>query len=230
VNPLLDEVTKKWTERSSIRAFKPDPVPRATLVEMFASAQRAPSWCNVQPWHVYVTEPPFTAQLADEMIAAAKSGLPHSEVPFPMEYPTPYKERRIGCGSALYTAMGIARDDKAGRYDAWLRNYGFFDAPHLAVVSCDRRLGPYLYIDVGVWLGYVMTAAAALGIDNCPMASVAAYPEPLRTRLGIPDTDVILFGIALGLADPAAPANRCRTTREPVEANVTFASAPVSAP
>jgi nitroreductase len=84
-----------------------------------------------------------------------------------------------------------------------------------------------LYIDVGVWLGYVMTAAAALGIENCPMASVAAYPEPLRARLGIPETDVILFGIALGHADPSAPANRTRTSREPVEANVTFCGAPV---
>jgi nitroreductase len=123
--------------------------------------------------------------------------------------------------------MGIAREDKASRYDAWLRNYGFFDAPHLAVVACDRRLGPYVYVDVGVWLGFVLTAAAALGIENCPMASIAAYPEPLRARLPIPETDVVLFGIALGHADPEAPANRTRTSREPIEANVTFVGAGV---
>jgi nitroreductase len=76
-----------------------------------------------------------------------------------------------------------------------------------------------------VWLGYVVTAAAALGIDNCPMASIAAYPEPLRARLPIPETDVILFGIAFGRADATAPANRTRTTREPVETNVTIVGA-----
>jgi hypothetical protein len=54
------------------------------------------------------------------------------------------------------------------------------------------------------------------------MASVAAYPEALRANLPIAPTDIILFGIALGYADLAAPANACRTTREPVEANVTF--------
>lgn len=219
---LLSELQERWTERSSIRAFRPEPIDRNTLLEIFGAAQRAPSWCNVQPWHVYVTEPPKTAALSAAMVAAAKSGLPHAEVPFPMDYPSPYKERRIQCGAALYTAMGIAREDKASRYDAWLRNYGFFDAPHLAVVACDRRLGPYVYIDVGVWLGYVMTACAALGIDNCPMASIAAYPEPLRAALPIPETDVILFGIALGHADAGAPANKTRTTREPVEANVTI--------
>lgn len=218
----IETLTRHWTERSSTRAFRREPIARATLEQLFGAAQRAPSWCNVQPWRVVVTEPPKTDALAAVMIAAAKSGLPHAEVPFPMDYPSPYKEHRIKCGAALYQAMGIAREDKAARYDAWLRNYGFFDAPHVAVVACDRRLGPYVYIDVGVWLGYLFTAASALGIDTCAMASVAAYPEALRAHLPIADTDVILFGIALGHADEAAPANRSRTTREPVEANVTF--------
>ena len=75
-----------------------------------------------------------------------------------------------------------------------------------------------------MWLGYVLTAAAALGVDTCPMASVAAYPEPLRARLPIAATETILFGLALGRADDAAPANQCRTSREPVAANVTFVS------
>ncbi|MDB4954996.1 MAG: Nitroreductase family protein [Myxococcales bacterium] len=221
---MIDELERLWGERRSRRAFYPDPIDRATLTKLFAAAQHAPSWCNVQPWRVAITEPPKTVALADSIIAAAKSGLPHSEVPFPLDYPTPYKELRVACGVALYKAMGIARDDKAGRYDAWLRNYAFFGAPHVAIVSCDRRLGPYVYVDVGVWLGYLVTAAASLGIDTCPMASVAAYPDRLRAELPIAETDVILFGIALGRADLAGPANACRTTREPVEANVTFCS------
>jgi nitroreductase len=173
---------------------------------------------------VAITEPPVTAELATTLQAAARSGLPHPEIPFPLEYPSPYKEQRIACGAALYTAMGIPREDKAARYDAWLRNYALFDAPHLAVVSCDRRLGPYVYVDVGVWLGYVLTAAAALGIDTCPMASIAAYPEPLRARLPIGETEVILFGLVLGYGDDEAAANACRTTREPVAKNVAFIS------
>jgi nitroreductase len=191
---------------------------------LFAAAQSAPSWCNVQPWRVVVTEPPLTGVLAGELQAVAKTQLPQAELAFPLDYPSPYKEHRVACGVALYQAMGIARDDKARRYDAWLRNYALFDAPHVAVVACDRRLGAYAYVDVGVWLGYVLTAAAALGIDTCPMASVAAYPKALRARLPIADTDLVLFGIVFGHADEEAPANATRTTREPVAANVTFAS------
>ena len=213
-------LTEIWARRRSIRAFRPDPLPKETIDAIFAEAQAAPSWCNVQPWRVVVTEPPLTGILATELQAAARSGLPHAEVPFALDYPSPYKEHRQACGGALYQAMGIAREDKAKRYDAWLRNYALFDAPHVAVVACDRRLGPYAYVDVGVWLGYVLTAASARGVDTCSMASVAAYPEALRARLPIAETDVILFGVVFGHADEEAPANRARTTREPAATNV----------
>ena len=219
---MIGDLERIWTNRSSKRAFRPEPLPRDTLLRLFGAAQSAPSWCNVQPWRVAVTEPPKTGELAAALQAAARAGLPHAEVPFPLDYPPPYKERRVACGVALYRAMGVARDDRAGRYDAWLRNYALFDAPHVAIVACDKRLGPYAYVDVGVWLGYVLTAAAALGVDTCPMASLAAYPEPLRAHLPIAETDTILFGLVLGHAADDAPANRCRTTRDPVATNVTF--------
>src|SRR5688500_12145723 len=172
-------------ERRSVRGFLPDPIPDDELEAIFAAAQRAPSWCNIQPWRVWVTRPPRTAALSAAMIAAARSGLPHPELAFPLDYPPPYAEHRRACGFALYGAMGIAREDKASRYDAWLRNYAFFDAPHCAVVACDRRLVPYALIDVGVWLGVLLGEAAARGVDTCPMASIAAYPEVLRAELGV---------------------------------------------
>jgi len=206
--------------RRSVRGFRPEPLSADEVRALFGAAQRAASWCNTQPWRVAITAPPFTGELSAQMIAAAKSGLPGPDLPFPIDYPQPYLRHRQICGGALYQAMGIAREDKASRYDAWLRNYAFFDAPHVAIVSVDRRLGPYALIDVGVWLGVLMTQAAAMGIDTCPMASVAGYPAPLRRALDIADTEAIVFGIALGHADPDAPANQCRTTRDPVDANV----------
>jgi nitroreductase len=208
--------------RTSVRGFRPEPLDEAEVRRLFAMAQRAPSWCNTQPWRVWVTAPPVTGELAAALGAAARSGLPAPEIPFPFEYPEPYLAHRRACGFALYQAMGIEREDKARRYDAWLRNYALFDAPHVAVVAQDRRLGQYGTLDVGVWLGILLAAAATLGIDTCPMASVAAYPAPLRRLLGIPDELVVLFGVAFGRADDEVAANRCRTTREPLDANVTL--------
>ena len=40
--------------RRSLRAFKPDPVPRETVERILAVASRAPSGSNIQPWKVYV--------------------------------------------------------------------------------------------------------------------------------------------------------------------------------
>lgn len=219
---LFAGLERLWSERRSVRAFLPEPLDRATLERIFTVAQRAPSWCNTQPWRAWVTMPPATAALSAAMIEAAKSASPEPDVPFPPDYPSPHKEHRKACGLALYKEMGIAKDDAAGRFAAWLRNYAFFDAPHVAVIACDRRLGPYAYVDVGVWLGFVLTAADALGVATCPMASTAAYARTLRAHLPIPDTDIVLFGLALGRPDPDAPANRCRTTREALGANVAF--------
>jgi nitroreductase len=224
----LAELLALYERRSSARGYLAEPLPSSALRSVFAAAQRAPSWCNVQPWRVAVTSPPQTAAVTAALVAAASADRPHgpesggSDVPFPTEYPQPYLEHRRACGGALYKAMDIARDDQVGRRSAWLRNYQAFDAPHLAVVSCDRRLGSYAYVDVGVWLGYLLLACESAGIATCPMASIASFPTVLRRLLPISVDEDILFGIALGFADGDHPANRCRTARQPVEANVQF--------
>jgi len=218
----VKDLAQALEERRSVRGFRPEPLPAEDVRQLFALAQRAPSWCNIQPWRVWVTAPPLTGEVSAALVQAATSGLPAPDIPFPGDYPEPYLAHRRACGFALYQAMGIAREDKARRYDAWLRNYALFDAPHLAVVAQDRRLGQYGTLDVGVWLGTLLAAAAALGIDTCPMASVAAYPAPLRRLLGIEDPLVILFGVVFGRSDEAVAANRCRTSREPLDANVTL--------
>src|SRR5262249_40137781 len=147
---------------------------------------------------------------------------PSPDVPFPIEYPEPYKAHRRACGGALYQAMGVAYDDKAARYDAWMRNFEAFDAPHVAIVSMDRRFGLYAALDVGCWLQTALRAARAEGRATCSQASLATYPAAARKVLGIPDGELILFGISLGWEDTAVPANACRTERSPVGDNVRF--------
>lgn len=220
----LETLSRVLGARKSVRQFLPTPVPRERLAAVFAAAQYAPSWCNTQPWRVVVTEPPRTDVVREALVTAAKSGLPSPDVPFPIDYPEPYLSHRRACGFALYGAMGIAREDKARRYDAWLRNYQIFDAPHLAVVAVDRRLGPYALIDIGVWLGQFLAAVTADGLAACSMASIAAYPKVLRQQLGFTDELDILFGIALGFEDEASATNQFRTSRAAVDANVTFLS------
>jgi nitroreductase len=116
--------------------------------------------------------------------------------------------------------MGIERGDGEGRRRAWLRNYELFDAPHVAIISMDRRWGIYAALDVGAWLGTLLLALTVVGISTCPQAALAAYPRALRELLPIPTEEGILFGISLGFEDGAAPVNDCRTTRSPLSDNL----------
>ena len=191
---------------------------------IFAAAQRAPSWCNVQPWRVVVTEPPVHRRAVATTLVAAAAERPARRPRCRSRSTIPRRTCRTAgrCGVALYGAMGVARDDKAGRYDAWLRNYALFDAPHLAVVAVDERLGPYALLDVGVWLGYLLPAATADGLDTCADGLDRGLPRgPARApRVRGRAADPVRHrdrprGRRLGT-------NQFRTARAPVDSNVTF--------
>ncbi len=216
------DVSRAVAERRSTRAFLPKDVPAETLRSIFERAQRAPSWCNIQPWRVWVASGETRARLTSEMTRAALEEAPSPDVPFPTDYPEPYGTHRRACGRALYEAMGVARDDTAGRQAAWLRNFVAFDAPHVAIVGFDSRFDLYAALDVGCWLQTVLLLAREEGVSACAQASLSLYPKVSREILGIPEQVKILFGIALGYEDPSAPANTCLTARDPVESNVTF--------
>ncbi|MBL9020646.1 MAG: nitroreductase [Myxococcales bacterium] len=216
------DVSRAVAERRSTRAFLAKDVPAETLRSIFERAQRAPSWCNIQPWRAWVASGETRARLTSEMARAALEAAPSPDVPFPTDYPEPYGTHRRACGRALYEAMGVARDDTAGRQAAWLRNFVAFDAPHVAIVGFDTRFDLYAALDVGCWLQTVLLLAREEGVSACAQASLSLYPKVSREILGIPEQVKILFGIALGYEDPSAPANACLTARDPVESNVTF--------
>lgn len=218
------DVSEAVALRRSTRAFLPKDVPNETLRSIFERAQRAPSWCNIQPWRAWVASGETRARLAREMARAALEDAPSPDVPFPTDYPEPYGTHRRACGRALYEAMGVARDDSAARQAAWLRNFVAFDAPHVAIVGIDRRFDLYAALDVGCWLQTLLLLAREQGVSACAQASLSLYPHVSRQVLGVPEQVRIVFGIALGYEDPDAPANACRTTREPVESNVVFSS------
>lgn len=207
----LEEILRS---RTSVRAFQPDPLSSEEIDTLFCMAQLAPSWCNIQPWRLTFTQGAATESIREKLLETAKSSEANPDIPFPSIYPDPYSNRRKECGIALYGAMDITRENKAGRYDAWLRNYAIFDAPHLLVVSRDERLGEYATLDVGVWLGTFLAVAESLGIQTCAMASIAAYPDLLRDQLEIPAEETILLGIAIGHADTSKKVNTTRTTRQ----------------
>jgi len=48
----IKHVADAIESRRSVRAFKPDAVPKETIEHILAAASRAPSGNNIQPWNV----------------------------------------------------------------------------------------------------------------------------------------------------------------------------------
>ena len=208
--------------RRSVRGFLDKSVPKDVLSRIFGEAQRAASWCNIQPWRVWLVSGDVRVRVVDAMVRAASSESPQSDFPWPKGYPEPYLAHRRECGKALYSAMGVARDDGAARADAWMQNFRAFGAPHIAFVGLDKRFDMYGALDIGCWLGEVMLLAEAEGVSTCAQAALAMYPAAIRSVVEIPEEVGILFGIAMGYEDPSVKANACRTTRSALEDNLKF--------
>nr|WP_210427235.1 nitroreductase [Rhizobacter sp. SG703] len=209
------------TSRRSLRAFLPTPVPRETIEDILRVASRAPSGTNTQPWKVYVlTGEPLQA-LARDITAVyddpAEAARHREEYAYyPVEWRPPYIDRRRKVGWDLYGLLGIAKGDKPRMHAQHGRNYVFFDAPVGLMFTIDRVMQQGSWLDYGMFLQNIMVAARARGLDTCPQAAFTQFHRIILPRLGAADDEMLVCGMSLGFADPAAVENTLVTEREPV--------------
>jgi len=210
-------VTDAVSRRISVRAFKPDPVPGAVMREILEAAARAPSGGNLQPWRVYALS---GAPLEEFKAVIAEN--PEGETPEYNVYPPnlwdPLRTRRYECGEDLYATIGIAREDKPGRYRQMANNLNFFGAPVGLFFCLDRRVGPPQWGDVGMLMQTVMLLAVERGLDTCAQEYWARYPKAVGRFLDLPDDHMLFSGMSLGYRDEDKPINALRTRRDPLEA------------
>ncbi|WP_277498664.1 MULTISPECIES: nitroreductase [unclassified Nocardioides] len=202
--------------RHSCRAFLPDPVAPETFAAIFGLAQRTASWCNTQPWQVHLVTGEAVPEFAQHLETAVLTAPGSSDLPMPEGYAGVYADRRRASGFALYESLGIAREDKEARGLQMFRNFSFFGAPHVAVVTTDRQQGTYGAIDCGGYVANLLNAAAAHGVASCPQAAIAMYSGAVHEFLALPEDRLVVCAVALGHADPEHPVNAFRTDRAPV--------------
>lgn len=222
VDPDMNLIEAIYSRRS-VRGFLDKPVPRETMNRIFEIAQQAPSNCNVQPWKVYVASGALKDRLREQMYNNTANGVePNPDYEYRGDFKDEYRTRQVECAVALYKTMGIERHDREGRKYAVLRNFEFFDAPHIAFVGMNPDFGTTVAIDVGMWAQTLMLTMVAFGIHSCPMGTMRNYPDLVREAFDIQDGTKILFGISFGYEDSSIPANATRTTRDPIAANIVF--------
>ncbi len=205
--------------RRSVRGFLPTPIPKETILDILDVAARAPSGTNTQPWQVTIVTGEKKESLSRELISTAldstrNAGHQQEYSYYPEKWISPYIDRRRKVGYDLYGLLGIAKGDRELMERQFARNYAFFDAPVGLFFTIDRILGQGSWLDYGMFLQNVMLAARARGLDTCPQAAFCKYHRIIARHLEIPESQMLVCGMALGHEDQSRVENTLSTDRE----------------
>ena len=209
--------------RFSTRAFQKKPVEKTLLQEIFRQAGRSPSNCNVQPWQPIVVSGETRDRLSQALVKEVSTRqAPNPDFNWTVKYQNAHRERQFGSASALYDAMGIAREDRMARNIAMLRNWQFFDAPHAVFFVMEKYLDIMGAVDLGIYAQTLALVLEEQGISSCMQGALGQFPDPVREEFDLPESVGVLFGMSFGYADPDHPANNARTVREDLTTLVSF--------
>ena len=204
-------------ERRSIRGYKPDPVPKAVIDEVIAIAKYAPSSMNTQPWHFHVVtgEPLECIRRGntERMMAGASVD---REIKMGHGYEGVHRKRQVAIAVQLFEAMGIERDDKAGRQDWVMRGFRQFDAPVSIVMTMDKELAEdtVSHFDLGAATYGLVLAAWTKGLGSVINGQGIMQSSVVREFAKSPDDEVIMTCVAMGYPDDGFVANDVKSVRE----------------
>ena len=214
------QVSEAVALRKSVRQFTDEPVTDDTLRELLTLAARSPSGGNVQPWRIYVVNGEsmtrFRDYIADRPIEAGEYDI------YPANLWEPYRTNRFELGEAMYSSLGIGREDKAGRFEQFARNGDFFGAPAALFCYVDRGMGRPQWSDLGMFLQTLMLLAQEAGLDTCPQEYWSVRHGAVTEFVGAPDNEMLFCGMAIGHADADAPVNSLVSERMPLDQWATF--------
>lgn len=167
----------------------------------------------MQPWQIHVTAGGETDALRSFLTERIPDATVSYDVPAPEPYTGVHAGRRRESGLALYQSVGIRRDDAAAHIRQAWRNFLFFDAPHVAVLTVDRDLGPYALVDAGAWLSHFLLAATEAGVATIAQAAIASYSPLVRAFFDLSQHRLVVCAVSFGYADDTNPVNGFRTRR-----------------
>lgn len=219
------DIVEAVHQRKSIRAFKPDPVPRQVLREILELALRAPSWGNTQPWEFAIATGKKLEEIRQAFVERAGTGAQDNpDIPRPRGFPQPYDTRYRAVGRKVLELKGISREDKEKRTWWLLQGLRLFEAPCAIYILIDRSFyqqgdawNIWPVFDCGLVAENIMLLATKYGLGTIAQIQAVVYPDVLRKVLGIPDSQVIVLGIAIGYPNWNDPVNHLKSDREPLE-------------
>ena len=113
----------------------------------------------------------------------------------------------------MYAALGIERNDHAGRMNQVLRNYECFGAPAALFFAIDRDMQQGQWAELGMFINAVMLLARERGLHTAAIGAWSLWHRTVRAALQMPDDLVLYCGMGIGHADLSAPVNTIRQPR-----------------
>ncbi|TGM37387.1 nitroreductase [Leptospira biflexa] len=214
IHEVAKSVSEAMDTRHSIREYESKPIPEDVLRRVFEKALRSPSWKNSQPWKVHIVSGDKKNSMAHALTIAAKGSPPTPETGWPESYPSDAKKRMFDLGMKIYGVAGIDRKDKEARDQFMLRNFSFFGAPTAIFITSKFDLNFFVGIDLGCFLQSILLLAREEGLGTCPQAALGAFPEVVRSELGLPGEEKVIMGLSIGYPKAESDLNRFHTPRE----------------
>lgn len=207
-------VTALLNTRRSCRAFSEEALSDEALQDLLAPALRAPSNCNTQPWFLHVASGEVLERLRERLPSDFNAGKMSLDFPYDGKYDGIFKDRQYASAQALYGAMGIAREDKEARQEAFMRNFTFFDAPHVGFFYLPEGFSEREACDLGMFAQSIMLLLDSAGMASCPQTALGFLADSIREELSVPTPQKLMFGLSFGFADTSAAVNQCATRRD----------------
>jgi nitroreductase len=206
------KLTEAIDGRKSIRAFKPDPVPKAIVENILQLAVKAPSAINLQPWEFTVVSGKERERLCRRLLKAygekRVSCSPKTTRPLPPEVERRWKKLSQEMKPYI-NQLGVPFDDFINE-----GSFNFYGAPTAVIISMDRAFPKTRLVCIGASLGYLVLTAHALGLGTCPIGIITAFEDEIKDQLNIPEAKKVILGVALGYPDWENPVNGFRSSRE----------------
>jgi len=217
------DVAEAIRTRKSIRAFKPDPVPKDLLARILEQALRAPSWANTQPWEFAVVTGSTLKEIQDGFVARGMQN-PTSEVARPYEFPEPYMARIRALSSKDRSEM--TKEELEERMMKNFRHYGATTCIYLlvdtSILRQSKGINVWSMYDSGSAVQNLMLLATAEGLGTIAQAQAVIYPDIIKKAVPIPASKLIALGIAIGYPDWNDPENKTLRARESLDNVVTW--------
>ncbi len=206
------DVAEAIKQRKSIRAFKPDPVPKDVLHKIIEQALRAPSWANTQPWEFMVVSGRPLKEIQEGFVARGMQDWANEVARINALAPKDRKD--------------FTKEEMEERTIINFRHYGASTCIYLmvdkSIFQQSKGINVWSMYDSGSAVQNIMLLATASGLGTIAQAQAVVYPDIIRKVVKVPESKLLALGISVGYPDWDDPATGSRTAREPVDKVVTW--------